>query len=225
MSKKIQDEIKDIPKRQGLNGKYSRAKVRSKDVETAPETNPEIIDIPRIPDDKKWMVNLARLDAEPDATMSVICSFVSNGGSIINLIKTWDVPYPEVLAWIRKDKERARKYEQALSDRSEWTIEQLLTQLRNIAMFDIRQIYDQDNNLKPVTEWPPEAAQAVEAIKVDEIYEGYGAERTQVGETKQVKLWSKIKAIELLGKNLKLFIDHIEHSGSLKLEDLVGGSD
>lgn len=32
------------------------------------------------------------------------------------------------------------------------------------------------------------------------------------------------KALELLGKHLKLFTDKVEHSGKLTLEDLVGGS-
>jgi phage terminase small subunit len=38
-----------------------------------------------------------------------------------------------------------------------------------------------------------------------------------------VKCADKLKALELLGKNLKLFVDRVEHSGSLTLEQLVAG--
>jgi len=40
----------------------------------------------------------------------------------------------------------------------------------------------------------------------------------------KVKFLDKLKAIEVLGKNLKMFVDRVEHSGSLTLEQMVEGS-
>lgn len=160
---------------------------------------------------------MRRIEADPDTHMDLICSTIAGGSTIINLSKSWRVGYGSLLKWIRSDALRERRYEKALGDRTEWTIEQVLKELRLMALSDIRELYDANGALKPVNEWPEAAARAVEAVKVDEIV----VDGVKQGETSQVKLWSKAKAIELLGKNLKLFIDRVEHHGKVKLEDLV----
>lgn len=218
MSKKIKQELEGARKGYNRLGNHDRVRVERRDVETAP-----VSDAPPV-EGTQNLRNITRLMADPYGTMDVICSFVAGGGSIINLCKTWDVAYTDVLKWIRDDKTLSARYDQAIQDRSEWTIEQLLRELRLMAMSDIRDLYDDNNCLKPVKDWPEHIARAVEAVKIDELYEGTGAERTQIGETKQVKLWSKLKAVELLGKNLKLFLDHVQVSGSVKLEDIIAGS-
>lgn len=160
---------------------------------------------------------MANIENAPDTHMDIICSSIAGGGTIINLSKSWRVGYGSLLKWIRADRTRERRYEKALADRTEWTIEQVLKELRLMALSDIRELYDENGALKPINEWPEHAARAVEAVKVDEIH----VDGVKQGETTQVKFWSKAKAIELLGKNLKLFLDRVEVSGKIKLEDLV----
>ena len=44
------------------------------------------------------------------------------------------------------------------------------------------------------------------------------------GKPARLRLWDKLRALELLGKNLKLFKEQIDIGGTVKLEDLVNSS-
>lgn len=109
------------------------------------------------------------------------------------------------------------------SKRTEIDADTVLKELLKLATSDLRRLFKDDGSLLPPDEWPDDVAMAVASVEVDEIFDGFGADRTQIGLTKKVKFWDKPKALELLGKHLKLFTDKIEHSGKLTLEDLVAG--
>ena len=156
-----------------------------------------------------------------DNLLDVMCSYVANGGTVVTLAETWDVRYSDLTRWIHADRVRERAYIQALNDRGEWGMETILRELRRIGMSDIRQIFADDGSLKPISEWPAEMGSVVSSIEVDELFEGSGRDREQVGFTKKVKLWDKMRSLELLGKNLKMFTEKIEHSGKLTLAELV----
>lgn len=97
----------------------------------------------------------------------------------------------------------------------------VLGELVKIAKADIRKLFNENGGLLPVNEWPDDIAGAVASVEVDEIFGNVGPEKMQIGEVKKIKLWKKEKALELLGKNLALFMDKIEVSGSVTLEELV----
>lgn len=160
------------------------------------------------------------LTLRPDA-IELMCAFVANGGTLVNFAKLWDVRYSDIMRWIRSDKSREEQYENAVKDRNEFTIESILGELRSLALFDLRDIYDESSNLKPIHEWPAHARAAVAGIETNELFQGRGDEREMIGLVKKVKLWDKTKAIEQLGKNQKLFVDRVEETKTLKLEDLV----
>lgn len=100
----------------------------------------------------------------------------------------------------------------------------ILRELLKLATSDLRKLFDEKGALLPADQWPDDVAAAVASVEVDELFEGYGQEREQIGYTKKVKFWDKTKSLELLGKHLKLFTDKIEHSGQLTLEQLVAAS-
>lgn len=156
-----------------------------------------------------------------DGAIDTICNFVANGGALTTFCKLHDVRYSDVMRWIRSDKTREKTYEDAIRDRNEWTVETILNELRSLALFDLKDIYDESNNLKPIHEWPAHARSAVAGIETNELFQGRGDERELIGLAKKVKLWDKTKAIEQLGKNQKLFVDRVEETKTLKLEDLV----
>jgi phage terminase small subunit len=97
----------------------------------------------------------------------------------------------------------------------------LLKELKELSLSDIREAFDENNKLKPMDKWPEGLAKCIEAVKVDELYDD---DKKNIGRTVQVKLWNKPKAIEMLGKHLKLFTDIIEISKQTTLEDLIMGT-
>lgn len=76
---------------------------------------------------------IKRIFDEPDVLDS-ICMYVSNGGSVVQLAKTWDIPASTIFNWLRKDADRAKAYEAAKSDRNEWVVESVLNELQHLAM-------------------------------------------------------------------------------------------
>lgn len=156
--------------------------------------------------------------------MDTIIDHVSSGGSLIELCKTWGVSFSKVMRWIRLDAEKQKRYDQAIVDRDEWAKESVLLELRKMINSNLQLIINEDGSLKPVHEWPNEVASIVQSIEVVEEFEGSGRDKVQTGWNKKVKFWSKEKAIELFGKHIKLFTEQHEHSGTLKLEDIVGRS-
>ena len=97
--------------------------------------------------------------------------------------------------------ELARKKLQAL----ERDGERVLNEFATVGFSDVRKLFGPDGGLLPPSEWPDDIAPAVSSVEVDELFEGQGKERQQVGWTKKVKLWNKNDALKSLGDNLKLF--------------------
>lgn len=89
--------------------------------------------------------------------------------------------------------------------------------LVEIAFSDARELLDANNALIPIRDLPARVSRSIASIEVDEIWEGAGDERVQVGETKKVKLWNKLPAFEMLGKHLKLFTDQVEFPSGVPL--------
>lgn len=157
-------------------------------------------------------------------TIETICINVTEGGSLVSLAKLWQVPYSKLLKWVRADATRNQAYEQALKDRDEWTKETMLLELRTLSMSDLREAFDDSGKLKHPKEWPDSFAKVVGSLEVFEEFQGFGDNREYIGDTKKLKMWDKLKAIELIGKTIAAFTDKKEHSGSMTLEQLLLGS-
>src|SRR5690606_12769340 len=169
---------------------------------------------------KERAERLKRILSDPQL-LDIICAHVANGGTIITLFRSYDVRYSDLTRWIHEERDREKAYIKALNDRGEWGMEIILRELRRIGLSDVRQMYREDGSLKPPHEWPAELASVVSMIESDELFEGFGREREQVGYTKKVKLWDKMRALEMLGKNLAMFTEKHEVIGKLSLEDVL----
>ncbi len=158
--------------------------------------------------------------AQPDL-MDIICDAVASGGSVLELVQTYDIRYTKIMRFIHGNPDHQKLYDQALKDREEWFIETLMRELRSIGLVDIRKLYDEKGALLPPNKWPDSEARAVSQI---ETCEKQGAHGYVEGTITKVKLHDKIKALHLHGKDLGKFLDRIEHSGTIKLDELIGGS-
>jgi phage terminase small subunit len=91
-----------------------------------------------------------------------------------------------------------------VAEESDITKKQLIDELSKIAFFDIRKIFNDDNSLRPITDFDDESAAAVSSIENDEIKEWNPVteEKELIGYTKKVKIHNKISAIERISKML-----------------------
>ncbi len=118
----------------------------------------------------------------------------------------------------------AREVNAALERRNarvEVKSDDILRELLHLAMVDISEAYNPDGSLKPLNEIPADVRRSLANIETEEIFAGFGENREHVGRIAKVKFYDKTKALELLGKHLKLFTDKLEVSGKMTLEQLV----
>jgi len=161
---------------------------------------------------------LDELTAKPDDTMLTIVRHVASGGSLIDLCKIWQIMYADILGWIRFDDVRSKAYDMAVNDRSEWARESILSELRKMSTGGLSQFYDEDGNIIPPEKWTPEMDSVVESVRCKETNDG-DKETSEFN----IKLWNKLKAIEMYGKNLGMFAEQVNVK-VLKLEDIINGS-
>lgn len=81
--------------------------------------------------------------------------------------------------------------------------ERVLKELAAIAFSDIRKYYDENGELVNVKELEEDAAAGLAGVEVDELFEtGRNGAKKQIGVTKKIKRWDKVKAIEAINKML-----------------------
>jgi phage terminase small subunit len=120
--------------------------------------------------------------------------------------------------------ERIKTLMQARSKRTDISVDKVLKEIAKIAFSDLTEIFKEDGSLKPTSEWPRNMSRAISSVEIEELFDGYGDDRHQIGHTKKVKLWDKGRALELLAKHLGIITNTVEHRGKITLEDLVTGS-
>lgn len=162
--------------------------------------------------------------SDPDL-LAHVCADVANGGSLVCLCETWRVRYADIVRWIYGDDGRKAEYENSLKARGEWCVQRILEELKRIGTVDIRRAYGSDGCLLPMAEIPEDVAAVIVGVETRELFDGSGNDREKIGELVKVKFADKIRSLELLGKNLAMFIDRsqMEVKG-MTLEMLVAGS-
>lgn len=97
-----------------------------------------------------------------------------------------------------------------ITDKCEVTAERVIEELGRIAFSDLRSLYRADGSLRPASEWQDDNARAVASIDTEEIFEGTGQDRKNIGNLRKLKLWSKNHALETLARHFKLLTDKVE---------------
>lgn len=95
-----------------------------------------------------------------------------------------------------------QELQKALSTKTEITREKVVAEYARIAFGDIREFFDDNSRLKPIKDLSDNAAAALAGVDVDELWaEGLGG-KIPVGDTKKIKRWDKIKALDGLSRVL-----------------------
>lgn len=156
---------------------------------------------------------LRELLLKPEQVMEDLFHHIASGGSAIDICEDWGVSYPRLMRWVHDDQERTRLINEAFEDRKEYAKEKIILELQRLAHFDPRNLFNADNSVKDPSDWSREIASMVSSFDISVNKDG--------DETLKVKFWNKEKALELLGKNIQMFIERVDHSGKISLEDLV----
>jgi phage terminase small subunit len=96
----------------------------------------------------------------------------------------------------------------------EITQDRVLREFAAIAFLDIRKFFTKQGALLPVHDLGDLEAAAVASLEAEGIYEGKGADRTEVGRLTKIKLSDKLSALNSLAKHLGMFVDRHEISGA-----------
>ena len=166
---------------------------------------------------------LATIKMDKD-TMGKICLHVASGGSLISLCEAWGVPYAHVMGWVNSDESRWEMYQKAMKSQMEYVIDEVIRELKRIGNVDISKAYNNKGTLLPITEMPEEVRRCISGIETAEIYEGVGDSREIIGHTKKLRVFDKLKALEMIGKKFAMWIDRTQLSMDKSLEDLIAES-
>lgn len=163
---------------------------------------------------------------EDPATLRAICDHIAEGGALPEWCRAQGVRFADVNAWLSADDGRRLLYDQAKKGRDEYLGEIVIRNLRQLAEADWRDAYDAKGALLPFTQWPEGLRRAVLRVEYDTtlVAASKGSKAKRKRDISDVRLVDPAKAVELLGKYRRMFVDKVEHSGSLTLEDLVGAS-
>ena len=104
-----------------------------------------------------------------------------------------------------KVKEYIAQKQAEIQKRTEITQDKVLKELAKIAFGDIRKLYTENGALRNIIDLEDDIAGAISGVETFEEYEGRGADREYIGDTKKVKMIDKTKALELIGKHLGMF--------------------
>jgi hypothetical protein len=159
------------------------------------------------------MGTLAKLSDKPSYLLEEICRHVASGGSLTDYCHALGFSYADVTWWLQRDDERHDRYRKALSARKEWVIEGVLGRLVNAADFNLADICDDEGRILPPNQWPGKMRGPVSTYAESE---GAGGKVRRT-----VKAVDPLKAVELLGKQLGIFKEQIDITGSISLADMV----
>lgn len=89
--------------------------------------------------------------------------------------------------------------------------ERVILEMKRVALFDIRKLYNTNGRLKDVHEWDDESAAAIEHIETLMVN---GTDDTVV---QKVKAGGKLKALQELGKHYNIYEDHQKATGVINI--------
>lgn len=99
------------------------------------------------------------------------------------------------------------------------TTENVLREIKRLALFDPRRLFKADGALVPIHELDDDTAAGIASLEQDEITDGFGKEAVKIGTTKKIKLWDKVRALDMASKHLGLFEkDNAQRSENLNLQ-------
>lgn len=112
------------------------------------------------------------------------------------------------------------KQDAELDQKLELSVEWVIRRLMWRAGFDVRKFYKADGSLIPVAELDDETSYALQGLEIEKLYEHFGKGQAQAtGTLTKIKFGDRDRALELLGRHLKMFTDKVEVTGLENIAD------
>lgn len=91
----------------------------------------------------------------------------------------------------------------------------VIDELTKVGFSNVSQFFDEQGNLKSITQLERDHSAAIASFEV--LKKNAEAGDGKIDVIHKARLWDKIKALELIGKHLRLFDDRLQVSGSVDL--------
>lgn len=102
------------------------------------------------------------------------------------------------------------------------SVEMVAEGLRKQGFYDARAFYREDGTLKSIPELDEETAFALSGFETEKLYQHYSkGAAEEIGTVSKIKMADRTKALELLGRHLKMFTDKVEHSGLESIAEAI----
>jgi hypothetical protein len=155
--------------------------------------------------------------------IDIICARVRIG-SLYDFCKEFNLHYGSVQEWIEVDEARRERYKQAMDVREHHGKDLVVRELLDHLKIDITQAFKADGSFKALEDIPDCVRRYIASMEVEELYDGAGKDKIEIGVVRKLKFYDKMKAIELLAKHLKMLTDKTEHTVDDALHDLLAQS-
>lgn len=103
----------------------------------------------------------------------------------------------------------------------EITTDRILREVARLAFFDPRKLFDSKGNLVKIHEMDDDTAACIASVDHEEIFEGRGENRVNVGVLRKIRAWDKGAALEKLMKNTGLFEKDNSQTGPAAMRELM----
>jgi len=97
---------------------------------------------------------------------------------------------------------RIEELQNEIRERNKIKIDDVLSVLTDMIKFDISELYDENDNLKSIHDIPKAHRQMISSLKIFEEFQGMGAAKEFIGNTKEIKTLNKLDVIEKFMKHL-----------------------
>jgi phage terminase small subunit len=100
-----------------------------------------------------------------------------------------------------------------VTERAELSAVNVLEEIRRVAFCDARAFFDERGNLKTIAQLDAEQGAALAGFEV--IIKNAEAGDGKTDKIHKIKLWDKVRALEMLAKYFGLLTEKTEHSGEI----------
>ena len=107
------------------------------------------------------------------------------------------------------------------------TAQRVLEEIRRLSFSDLRALFDEKGNLRPIQDLTAEQAACIASLEV--VKKNLTAGDGQIDTVVKLRVWDKTRSLEMLAKHFGLLEERVQHSGEIKfiheLPDEPGHSD